>query len=135
MQRQNNYALAAMKTQAIMKKILTLLLAALMSLSVAAQEAINDGFLLTQNVPNPFNGTSHVYLSVDQPGEVMLVIADISGQLQATYNAVFEPGVYMFEVSLRTKGTYVMGALMGNKRSSIVLFCNEGGLTNRIDFQ
>ena len=118
-----------------MKKILTLLLAALMSLSVAAQEAINDGFLLTQNVPNPFNGTSHVYLSVDQTGEVMLVIADISGQLQATYNAVLEPGVYMFEVSLRTKGTYVMGALMGNKRSSIVLFCNEGGLINRIDFQ
>ena len=118
-----------------MKKILTLLLAALMSLSVAAQEAINDGFLLTQNVPNPFIGTSHVYLSVDQTGEVMLVIADLSGQLQATYNSVLEPGVYMFEVSLRTKGTYVMGALMGNKRSSIVLFCNEGGLTNRIDFQ
>ena len=135
MQRQNNYALAAMKTQAIMKKILTLLLAALMSLSVAAQEAINDGFLLTQNVPNPFIGTSHVYLSVDQTGEVMLVIADISGQLQATYKSVLEPGVYMFEVSLRTKGTYVMGALMGNKRSSIVLFCNEGGLINRIDFQ
>ena len=118
-----------------MKKILSLLLVALMSLSVAAQEAINDGFLLTQNVPNPFIGTSHVYLSVDQTGEVMLVIADISGQLQATYNAVLEPGVYMFDVSLRTNGTYVMGALMGNKRSSIVLFCSEGGQTNRIQLQ
>ena len=118
-----------------MKKILSLLLVALMSLSVAAQEAINDGFLLTQNVPNPFIGTSHVYLSVDQTGEVILVIADISGQLQATYNAVLEPGVYMFDVSLRTNGTYVMGALMGNKRSSIVLFCSEGGQTNRIELQ
>ena len=124
-----------MKTRTIMKKFLTLLLAALMSLSVAAQEATNDGFLLTQNVPNPFNGTTHVYLSVDQTGEVMLVIADINGRLQTTYSVSLEAGVYAFAVSLRAKGTYVMGAQMGGKRSSIVLFCNEGGQTNRIEYQ
>lgn len=121
-----------MKTQTIMKKFLTLLLAAVMSLSAAAQEAINDGFLLTQNVPNPFNGTTQVYLSVDQTGEVILVVTDINGRLQTTYSASLEAGVYAFEVSLRAKGTYVMGALMNGKQSSIVLFCNEGGQANLI---
>lgn len=130
-----------MKTQTIystnfnfMKRFLTFCVAALTSVVIMAQEAVNDGFLLTQNVPNPFNGTTRVYLSVDQAGEAMLVIADISGKTQATWRGDLETGVYAFDVSLRTQGTYVMGALMQGKKSSIVLFCDNGGQTNRIEF-
>jgi len=118
-----------------MKKCILLLGLVMMSWSVIAQEAVNDGFFLSQNIPNPFNGTTNVYLSVDKTGEVMIVVMDVNGSLQSNYSGYLEAGVYKLEVSLHAKGTYLMGAMQNNKRSSIVLFCNEGGQANAITNQ
>ena len=92
------------------------------------------GFVLSQNIPNPFNGITSVYLASEEAGEVTMVVADVYGQLQAQLSEPIEAGVHKFDIQLRAKGNYVLGAHMNGKSSSIVLFCEEGGVNNRIEY-
>ena len=92
------------------------------------------GFVLSQNIPNPFHGTTSVYLASEEAGEVTMVVADVYGQLEAQLSEPIEIGVHQFDIQLCSKGTYVLGAHMNGKSSSIVLFCEEGGRTNRIEY-
>lgn len=128
----------------IMRKILTFLLVALFGLTVTAQNlehvidldelVANEGFLLSQNNPNLFEGTTDVYLAVMRNEPVTLTIADIYGQMTACYTGSFKSGVHQFRITLKAKGTYVMGAHQNGKSSSIVLFCHQGGRANTIDY-
>ena len=92
------------------------------------------GFVLSQNIPNPFHGTASVYLATEEAGEVTMVVADVYGQLQAQVSEPIEVGVHKFDIQLRAKGSYVLGAHMNGKSASIVLFCEEGGVSNRIEY-
>ena len=92
------------------------------------------GFVLSQNIPNPFNGSTSVYLASEEAGEVTMVVADVYGQLQTQLSEPIEVGVHKFEIQLHAKGSYVLGAHMNGKSASIVLFCEEGGVGNRIEY-
>ena len=127
-----------------MKKILTTFLLALTCLSVGAQnvERVFDmdkliaskGFLLSQNNPNSFVGTTDVYLAVVDRSPVTLAIADVYGHPCAVYTGSFEPGVHQFRLTLRSKGNYVMGSQQGRKSSSIVMLCTEGSGADRMEY-
>jgi len=127
-----------------MKKILTLLLLASACITMSAQNlehvfdmdklVASKGFLLSQNNPNSFSGTTDVYLAVMDPQEVTLAVADVYGHMQALYTGVFESGVHQFRITLKANGNYVMGAHQNNKASSIVMICREGGSTNKIEY-
>ena len=114
-----------------MKKSLLLLVVTLMSVWCAAEES----FFLSQNLPNPFAGTTTVYLTSSQAGQVTLVVADVYGQLYAQRSETIEAGVHKYQLSLRAVGNYVCGAHMNGHSSSIVLFCHEGGAMNGINYE
>ena len=111
-----------------MKKFILLWGVAMMSIFAQAE----DTFFVSQNLPNPFNGTTTVYVTTAEDGLATLVLADVYGQLQTIWSEQMTAGVHQFEVSVRSKGNYVLGAHQNGKSSSIVLFCNEGGATNAI---
>ena len=113
-----------------MKKIFLFLGVAMLSILAQAE----DGFFLSQNLPNPFNGTTTVYLATEQAGEATLVISDIYGNFQTQWSEPVESGVHKFQLTLRAQGNYVLGAHMHGKSSSIVLFCENGGGINRIEY-
>ena len=127
-----------------MRKIITLSLMTLCCLFVTAQNiehvidmdelVDNNGFLLTQNNPNPFNGTTDVYLAVKDYAPVTLVVADVYGHLIATYTGTFESGIHQFQISLKRKDNYFMGAHQNGKTSSIMMLCHEGGNSNQISY-
>ena len=114
-----------------MKRIFTSLLMVMTTLLVMAQE---QALFLSQNHPNPFDGTTTVYLAVAEPGQATLVIADVFGACQTQWSEVLEPGVHKFRIALRTKGNYVLGAHQNGRGASIVLFCNSGDAANRIEY-
>ena len=113
-----------------MRKFLLVLGMAMMCLFAKAE----GQFFLSQNIPNPFDGTTTVYLVSEESGEVSLAVANVFGQVQTQSATPIEAGVHKFQISLRMKGNFVLGAHMNGKSASIVLFCNEGGATNRIDY-
>ena len=127
-----------------MRSFFTILLLALMSLGAMAQNlehvidldelVANEGFLLSQNNPNPFEGTTDVYLAVMRNEPVTLVVADIYGQLTASYTGSLETGIHQFRISLKAKGNYVAGAHQNGRSSSIVMLCHEGGRENKIEY-
>ena len=125
-----------------MRKILTILMS-VMCLGAVAQSGYffdmdelvaSEGLYLPQNKPNPFNGTTDIYLAVVSNAEVRIVAADVFGSVEAQYVASLEPGVHRLRVTLRAKGTHVLGVHQNGKTRSIVLLCNEGGATNRIEY-
>ena len=126
-----------------MKKII-LFMVALLSMTLSAQNmehvfdmdqlAASGGFLLSQNNPNPFSGTTDVYLAVMDPQEVTFAVADVFGHLEATYTGAFESGIHQFRITLRAKGNHVLGTHQNGKSSSVVMICENGGLTNKIEY-
>ena len=134
-----------------MRKICTILLLVLMSLGALAQSnyflanrhdyffdmdglVSSGGLYLTQNKPNPFDGSTDVYLAVMNEAEVNVVVADVFGNIEAQYSGSMEPGVHRLHITLRPKGTHVLGVHQAGKSRSIVLLCNTGGAFNRIEY-
>ena len=95
----------------------------------------NDGFSLSQNNPNPFNGTTDVNLTVADAGAVTLEIVDVNGRIVETVHAPSLPnGIQQFRVTLSAAGTYMMTARQNGKMSSIKMVNNGGGKDSRIEF-
>ncbi len=127
-----------------MKKFFTILCALLLCVMAQAQnvEQVFDmdkliaakGFLLSQNNPNSFSGTTDIYMAVIDQQEVTLAIADVTGHPCVMYRGSFEPGVHQFRITLKAKGTYVIGAHQSDKTGSSVMFCDNGGASNRIEY-
>ena len=126
-----------------MRKICTILILSMMCLGAVAQSGYffdmdelvaSEGLYLPQNKPNPFNGSTDVYLAVVDGAEVSMVVADVFGAVEAQYVGSLEPGVHRFRLTLRAKGTHVLGVHQNGKNRSIVLLCNEGGATNRLEY-
>lgn len=98
---------------------------------------INNGvFSLHQNTPNPFNGTTHVYLSTTTSGAVTLEITDMNGNI-VVKSDVLSPqpqGYHQFRVTLSKSGFYIMTARQNGRSSVVKMVNNGGGNKNSIDF-
>ena len=111
-----------------MRKLIVFCLMTLVCLGASARQHL----VMTQNTPNPFNGTTEVYLCVAQAGEVTLTIADIYGHIETICSTVLEAGTHRFQLTLAAKGTYLLAARQGDNSASVTLFCIERGHTNSI---
>lgn len=114
-----------------MRRFLIVFLMAMASLVATAQE---EDFVLSQNFPNPFCGTTTVYLATENAGETRLIVSDLYGHYQSQWSEPIEAGIHQFQITLRTKGIFVLGAHQNGKKASIMLSCEEGGNGNRIEY-
>jgi len=91
---------------------------------------------LFQNNPNPFNGTTLVTLQVAEPGEVEVVVTDITGRIVGTYrvgandysplhHSPLQPGIYEIRVTLASAGLYFL-TVRQNGRTATVKMVNRG---------
>ena len=98
--------------------------------------ANNGGFGLSQNNPNPFNGTTDVLLTVVNAGSATLEIMDVNGRMvvETTYALSLPFAQHQFRIHLSTAGTYVMTARQNGKTSSIKMVNNGGGNDNRVEY-
>ncbi|MCR4827356.1 MAG: T9SS type A sorting domain-containing protein, partial [Bacteroidales bacterium] len=93
-----------------------------------------SSLLLSQNKPNPFDGTTKVNLMVTEPGIVTLDITDVNGRIVRTNRVRPEIGTHQFRVTLSAPGTYVMTARQNGKSSSVKMVCNGTGNGNKIEY-
>ncbi|MBR4787774.1 MAG: T9SS type A sorting domain-containing protein [Bacteroidales bacterium] len=92
------------------------------------------GFGLSQNNPNPFNGTTDMFLSVENEGSVIMEITDLNGRISETqYFASLPAGLHQFRVSVSASGTYVMTARQNGHASSIKMVNNSSGPKPRLN--
>ena len=91
---------------------------------------------LSQNNPNPFNGTTGVLLTVADAGAVTLEITDVNGRtIVETTHALSLPTVtHQFRITLSTAGAYIMTARQNGKTASIKMMNNGGGKDDDIEY-
>ena len=96
----------------------------------------SDGFVLSQNTPNPFNATTDVQLTVGEPGAAALTVTDINGRVVETMSTLsLSAGSHHFRVTLAHAGSYVLTARQNGKVSSIKMVCNGVGNSDKIEYR
>lgn len=91
---------------------------------------------LSQNNPNPFNGSTSVCLTMAEKGEVVMEITDINGRIVETWHtASLQPGTQQFHINLANTGTYILTARQDKNVSSVKMVCNEGRGADKIEYQ
>ena len=104
--------------------------------NIGINDCINNiAFGLSQNTPNPFNGTTDVNLTVADAGEVMLEIIDVNGHVVASHCVRPQTGIHQFRVSLSCVGVYVLTARQNGKISSIKMVNNAAGNGDNIVYK
>ncbi len=76
-------------------------------------------FLLSQNSPNPFNGTTNFTLSIGERENIVIEIHDILGKTIVSYSNILNAGVHTFTVNLGIPQMYFLTAKSNNKIASI----------------
>jgi uncharacterized protein (TIGR02145 family) len=92
------------------------------------QDRLNsNGLVLSQNMPNPFSGLTFVNLNVAEPGDVTLVVTDITGRVvEAAHIPSLQPGNHKMRVALSSKGFYFLSARQKGQIASIKMVNNGG---------
>lgn len=101
---------------------------AVMEVALGIEENLNAGtFGLSQNNPNPFNGTTTVYLRTVKADPVALSVTDMNGKTVSTLQtASLQPGLHQFRIRVANAGTYVLVARQNGETSSIKMLSNSG---------
>lgn len=85
-----------------------------------------SGLNLSQNIPNPFTGTTEVRLDVADNEDVLVEIADLSGKMVLSKNLTrVQAGTYVLHVQLSSPQTYVLTVHQGKNIASIKMV-NKG---------
>ena len=90
---------------------------------------------LSQNNPNPFDGTTFVNLNVAEQGDVELVLTDIVGRIVGANNySPLQPGTHEIRITLSTPGLYFLTAHQNGRTSSVKMVNRGNGGGNAIAF-
>ena len=90
-------------------------------------------FALSQNNPNPFEGTTVASLTVAEKGTMAVDITDITGRLITTQSLTsIQPGSHQLRVTLATPGIYFLTARMNGQTSSIKMVNSGRGGANTV---
>ncbi len=89
---------------------------------------------LSQNVPNPFYGTTEVNLALPKPDKVNMQALDMGGRVFANYNGNLPEGEHRFAVSLASPQSYLLSATTSRGTSSVKMVNLGSGGTNSITY-
>ena len=90
---------------------------------------------LSQNNPNPFDGTTFVNLNVAEQGDVELVLTDIIGRVVGANNfSPLQPGVHEIRITLSSPGLYFLTARQNGRTASVKMVNRGNGGGNAIVF-
>lgn len=95
--------------------------------SAIVENPFQAEFGLSQNVPNPFSGTTEATLTVAKPGMVVLKVVDVKGQNVAAQSFSLQPGGYQVRLHIARPGVYLLTASQNGIASSIKMVSNGGG--------
>lgn len=89
---------------------------------------------LSQNVPNPFHGTTEVSLSLPKPDKVNMQALDMGGRVFANYNGNLPEGEHRFAVSIASPQSYLLSATTSSGTSSVKMVNLGNGGGNKISY-
>ena len=93
-----------------------------------------EGIMLEQNFPNPFNERTKFNLLLKENGNVQIVLYDVYGQVVSSLENKFIRGRHTFEIRTGNTGIYLLRTTSNSVTKSIKLISiSEGNLQNKIN--
>lgn len=90
---------------------------------------------LKQNFPNPFRGTTKIFIYKKNSGPVKLLLTDGSGRRLATWQKKLDKGCHSFEISTSVIGAFILSASDSRNTKSIrIINSNQGLASNSIRY-
>lgn len=86
----------------------------------------NDFFELSQNVPNPFNGTTNFTLSLVENENVRIKVTDMLGRKVIDFERSLEKGTHSFTLTLGVPQVYFLTAYTKNQKATIKMVNMQG---------
>ena len=88
---------------------------------------------LSQNTPNPFDGTTFANLQVAELGDVVVEITDITGRIVGVnHYSPLQPGIHGIRITLTSAGIYFLTARQNGMTSSVKMVNRTNGGNNSI---
>ena len=92
-------------------------------------------FGLSQNTPNPFDGVTRATLNVEERGDVLVNVTDISGRVVASRHIPsVEEGTHQLRVTLGSNGLYFLTAQQNGQISTVKMVSRGGGGANTVEY-
>lgn len=108
---------------------------AVLTSNIGVEDYTSGKFQLSQNNPNPFNGSTDVNLTLAEMGTVSMTVTDMNGRVVVSSQR-FEPqqiGINKFHVNLMESGIYILYANQNGKTSSVKMINMGNGMSNSIE--
>lgn len=94
----------------------------------------NTPFILFQNNPNPFNGTTEANLNIVESGELTMQIVDVNGRLIYETSSILSEGNHKFRIQIANAGVYFLTARQNGQTVSIKMVNNGRGTQNLVEY-
>jgi uncharacterized protein (TIGR02145 family) len=90
-------------------------------------------FLLSQNIPNPFDGVTDFSLQLPEQEMVYASVVDLNGKTITSLQSQMSRGTHTFRVYLSTPSTYVLNVKAGSDHASIKMVNTGFTFANQIN--
>ena len=88
---------------------------------------------LSQNNPNPFEGTTYANLTIAEAGDVAVEITDVTGRVVGTKNLTAQSGIHQLRITLSTAGMYFLTVRQNGHTTSIKMVNRGNGGADAIE--
>lgn len=105
-----------------------------MTNNVGIEDMEAGAFMLSQNMPNPFEGKTSFSLQLTENDNVYIEVFDLTGKLITSFSKKLEAGVHNFNINLATPQTYLLNAKSGKHSASIKMMNYGSDGINAIEY-
>ncbi|MDR1791993.1 MAG: T9SS type A sorting domain-containing protein [Bacteroidales bacterium] len=94
--------------------------------NVSVENLENQYFIISQNIPNPFDGTTNVELQLADNEDVELFLYDLNGKLCASSKQKMEHGTYKIAISVAVAQPYLLSIKTSKGSQTIKMLSTQG---------
>ena len=90
---------------------------------------------VSQNTPNPFNGTTSVTTSLSSASTVLMEVMDLSGRIIVSTKEKLSSGAHVFRIDLQKPQTYLLKVSAGQEKAVIKMMNMGGSGSDKIKYR
>ena len=107
----------------------------LSGVGIAEVETERSRFSVSQNVPNPFDGTTEVSVNMPYADNLWIDVLDLNGHVVAHSSQMLPSGAHLFRIFLGTPQTYVLNARTRQDKDAVKMVNHGSANANRIEYK
>ena len=98
-------------------------------------ETVGSRFSVSQNVPNPFDGTTEVSVNMPYADLLWIDVLDLNGRVVAHSSQMLPPGGHLFRIFLEAPQTYVLNVRTHQDKDAVKMVNYGSANANRIEYK